>query len=308
MSSLTDKVKNTYFCFCKIREEVKSMEGCLAIILIAVVIVLFINYPLPAMVVTAAIIAVISFISANREADEEDKVRLKKESFERAHQKYSDFKSKITIPDNASKVNYKKGNATILNTKVFMWIEDNDLCFFPTKSPSSDTASDIKKIILYKIPISKIEYYATSGDVVYENKITGGGGGSSFEGALVGGAIAGGAGAIIGSRNKIDPISSELITHDSRETFLKYFDDNNLKHSMVFDFKDYEKFNELIPQKAFTIVNTIKTNDIIDSVLNESTGSNILDQIRELAKLKDEGILTEEEFSNKKKELLARIS
>ncbi|MBS4022541.1 MAG: SHOCT domain-containing protein [Dethiobacter sp.] len=77
---------------------------------------------------------------------------------------------------------------------------------------------------------------------------------------------------------------------------------------MVFDFKDYEKFNELIPQKAFTIVNTIKTNDIIDSVLNESTGSNILDQIRELAKLKDEGILTEEEFSNKKKELLARIS
>ncbi|WP_010243672.1 hypothetical protein [Acetivibrio cellulolyticus] len=86
---------------------------------------------------------------------------------------------------------------------------------------------------LYTILLDKIEYYATRGEIVHENKITGGGGGgSSIKGAVIGGVIAGEAGAIIGSRKKLDPIKSELIAHDNRETFLNFFDDNNIKNSM----------------------------------------------------------------------------
>lgn len=284
------------------------MQGCLVVIAIIIILALFASYPIPAIIVTACLIIIGIAIYQNSKANEEEKARLQKEAAERARQAYNDFKSKITIPENALKVKYKNGFAKLLETENYVWIENNELCFFPSSPPNTDTPSNISKIILYKIPINKIEYYATRGEIVHENKITGGGGGgSSVSGAIVGGVIAGGAGAVIGSRKKTDPIKSELIIHDNRETFLNFFDDNNVKHSMFFDFKDYYTFNELIPEKAFEIVNTIKTNNILNKVINESKPVNISDQIRELAKLKDEGLLTEEEFTEKKKELLEKI-
>ncbi|EPR10034.1 SHOCT domain-containing protein [Ruminiclostridium papyrosolvens] len=135
---------------------------------------------------------------------------------------------------------------------------------------------------------------------MHENKITGGGDGSSIGGVVVGGVIAGGAGAVIGSRKKTDPIKSELITYDNRETFLNFFEDNKVKHSLSFNYKDFDILNQLIPGKDYSIVNAIQTNAILTKVVNESKCTNAIDQIRELAKLKDEGILTEQEFSDKK--------
>ncbi|MDD7793714.1 SHOCT domain-containing protein [Clostridium sp. 'White wine YQ'] len=44
-----------------------------------------------------------------------------------------------------------------------------------------------------------------------------------------------------------------------------------------------------------------------ESINNETDKDNIIDLIKELAELKEQGILTEEEFSEKKKELLARL-
>lgn len=76
---------------------------------------------------------------------------------------------------------------------------------------------------------------------------------------------------------------------------------------MFFDFGDYVIFNELIPEKTFEIVNTIKTNTILNKVVNKSNETSIPNQIRELAKLKDEGILTQEEFDKKKKVLLEKM-
>jgi hypothetical protein len=49
-------------------------------------------------------------------------------------------------------------------------------------------------------------------------KITGGG--SSVSGAVVGGLLAGGAGAVIGSREKVE---SQLIRHDEREVLFNFF-------------------------------------------------------------------------------------
>ena len=52
---------------------------------------------------------------------------------------------------------------------------------------------------------------------------------------------------------------------------------------MFFDFNAYNSFYELLPEKSFEIVNAIKTNNIINKVVNESKESNIVAQIRELA-------------------------
>ena len=79
------------------------------------------------------------------------------------------------------------------------------------------------KVFRYNISLDKIEYYGVEGKVFRENKISGGGGGgSSVVGAIVGGAIAGETGAIIGSRRKVNEIKSELLTHDNRAMVLNF--------------------------------------------------------------------------------------
>jgi len=286
--------------------------GCLVSILVPILIVivlaLFVNYPIQASFIAVILITLGIVAYYTDKAKKEEQLKLQNESKERALQVYNDIKANITIPENALKVKYKGGHAKLLKTENYMWVDNNILCFFPATPPDNDSPSNIEKIILFKIPINKLEYYATRGEVVYENKITGGGGGgSSIGGAVVGGVIAGGTGAVVGSRKKIDPIKSELVTHDTRETFLNFFDDENKKHSLFFDFDDYRKFSELLPEKAFEIVNIIKTKSILNKAINEDSAVTITDQIRELAKLKDEGLLTDEEFSEKKKALLEKI-
>lgn len=229
------------------------------------------------------------------------------ESLNKAKEAYSKIKSEIVIPNNAAIVHYNGGDANLLRSYTYAWIENDNLCFFPTSSPESDIPSNIERIQLYKIPIEKIEYFKTNGEVFRETKISGGGGGgSSIGGAVAGAVIAGGAGAIIGSRKKVEPIKSELVTHDSRQTFINYFIDNR-RHQVYFNYNNFDVFNKLIPEKSFEIVNTVRTNKVLNKALNGSMPENITAKIKELAKLHDEGILTDEEFSEKKKELLAQI-
>ena len=72
----------------------------------------------------------------------------------------------------------------------------------------------------------------------------------------------------------------------------------------------YKKnITQLIAQEFETAVNNYKAQQ---AALNSSTPSNtpqpdIADQIKKLAQLRDEGILTEEEFQSKKTDLLSRM-
>jgi len=267
------------------------------------------NYPGTAVTlfVTAVIIGIVYYsVSSSKKAKMEN---IQRESEDRAKLAYKDFRSKVVIPSDAAIVTYKGGYANILEGDSYLWIDDNALRLFPTKPPELDTPSKISKIAMFEIPVDKIEYFATRGDVIHENKISGGGGGgSSVGGAIIGGVIAGGAGAVVGSRKSINPIKSELITHDTRETFLNFYDDNNNKCSIVLEYQDYSILNELLPEKSHDIVNAIKTNSILSKAVEENKSANIADQIRELAKLRDDGILTDEEFAEKKKLLLDKIS
>lgn len=151
-----------------------------------------------------------------------------------------------------------------------------------------------------KIPIKSIKSFLRQGDMYIETNISGGGGGgSSITGAVVGGVIAGGTGAVIGSRKKSQEIKTENKQIDNRETILE-FEYNDETYYMFLASEAYEILLKLIPQKEFNFVSrdNIKKSD---NKLNEETAFN---NIRELAKLKDEGILTEEEFQAKKKQLL----
>lgn len=183
--------------------------------------------------------------------------------------------------------NYK--NLNFKNIKLWIYKEDKNLCLI-----SKEYTNDIGKI---EIPIKDILSFNRIGDVNSYTKISGGGGGGSSIGkAVVGGVIAGGAGAIIASRKKNEEIKSEHIIEDLRTTILK-IKDNNLVYYLKFASNDYDTFLRLVPNKEVSLMDD-KKSEIKDDVYSK---------IRELSKLKNEGILTEEEFSNKKQELLNNI-
>jgi len=245
-----------------------------------------------------------------------------KESYERKateenaisefRKKYRAIKDQLDIPETAKQIIFYKSSMKspikLTNKKndVYVWIFEDNICFFPYTPASIDSVS-LDDMKITTIPVRQIEYFSTQGEVYRENRISGGGGGgSSLGGAVAGGLIAGETGAIIGSRKKVNEIKSELITHDTRETFLNYFD--NGRHSLFFDIGAYQVFNDLMPEKEFSIVSAVRTSEIIKSQTSINDQKSVADQIRELAKLKDEGLLTEEEFSVKKKQLLDKIA
>ena len=182
----------------------------------------------------------------------------------------------------------------VRNTELLIWKDNKDMYF-----TESNYKNDIGK---YEIRLENIISFVRQGDVYTETNVTGGGGGgSSLTGAVLGGVVAGGAGAVIGSRKKTTSIKTETKRIDDRKTILEY-EYLEEKHYMFFDSATYEVLLKLIPQKEINFSN--KDNKVKFKKTNQI---NITEKIRELAKLKDEGILTEEEFNSKKKELLLKF-
>lgn len=147
-------------------------------------------------------------------------------------------------------------------------------------------------IIDRKIPLDDIVYFESTGDVSFTSHNYGGG--SSIGGAIIGGLLAGDAGAIIGSRKSVN---SMTMSHDTRETVLK------LKTGIErLPFKFYDIFCKVIPDKDLKSIQAVSLSNDSNKKL-ESPKSN-LDEIKKLKDLLDIGAITQEEFENKKKELI----
>ena len=223
---------------------------------------------------------------------------------------YKNVTQDIIIPVNTYPIK------PLLYNNCICWKADNNLFIISSLvniKNYMDTLSleNLRKFMGYEflifnkvIPITQIEYFSLEGEIFMETKITGGGGGgSSITGAVVGGLIAGGAGAIVGSRKGITPISSQIIKHDNRETELKYYDDENNLQTLMFSYESYEIFKLLIPEKEYRFIISKKT--IKNNMFENS--ENIKDKIRKLNELKVEGLITEDEYNNQKAILLNKL-
>lgn len=235
-----------------------------------------------------------------------------------------------TIKSSIMSNNPKIVNFSHLDYPTYIWENDNSLMMLPNLSNDyieelcilgqMDTAECCSNIMITTTPLDEIEYFTQDGELYREQVISGGGGGgSSLGGAILGGLIAGEAGAVVGSRKQTEAIKSETITHDTRHTILKL-----KSRSIEMDTNAFEVLNELIPEKEYSIVQELRKQNIIASQLQlqgliqeqispsqvqlQTTVSvSIATQIEELAGLRDRGILTEEEFNEKKKVLLDRM-
>ena len=150
--------------------------------------------------------------------------------------------------------------------------------------------------------------------VEYTTRVSGGGGGgSSVGGAIVGGLIAGDAGAVIGSRKQTEAIKSEVVTHDSRKTIIRYYKDNQIFAITYSGFSVYEYLLTKIPEKDLLTIqlnankNSTSVKQVEESKKVVTVAGNIKEKLETIKNLYDSGLITEEEYAKKKDDILSKI-
>lgn len=202
------------------------------------------------------------------------------------------------------------------------WVGEGELCFRSelediTERLERRSLEELKALNKEKsplaalcsmsIPLSQIRYYRVEGDMYTETQISGGGGGgSSLTGTVVGGVLGGDTGAIIGSRKKVAPISSETVVHDSRKVALYYYPspDADAMETLKFNFRFYSTLVSILPEKEYDYVVGKGAALQKEEKQESSETSGLKQKIQKLKELKEEGLLSEEEYSSKLQELL----
>ena len=174
--------------------------------------------------------------------------------YDNKRQAEKDYAMIASIPSNAAQVTIKQYSgcsASIPNSireikSAFAWEKDGIFCLLSTFNlldyklhPQNYRLINIKKDTIVSV--------SQEGNVHYTTEVHGGGGGgSSIKGAVVGGIIAGEAGAIIGSRKASNPITSSTKQIDDRTTKLKILDTNNNFCEIAFAYNDYYAISKII--------------------------------------------------------------
>lgn len=196
------------------------------------------------------------------------------------------------------------------NKRYYAFIVDNELRLF-IGSPLTWKLVD-GKIPAWErrsIPLANIQYFSREGDIYTETKISGGSSpGFNLKGAVIGGIIGGTAGAIIGGQGRIDPVKSETIRHDDRKTILVHnggkvklsTGDNATLGEGTLEFapEDYSVLMKLIPDKELSVVQQRRAGEKGPSQPDPA------DQLRKLKSLHDDGLITDEEFEEKRKKIV----
>lgn len=168
-----------------------------------------------------------------------------------AESKYSNI---TIIPNNASRVTIKCISGQDSSTYItfndrgnyYVWTDDNKLIFLP-KFNFIDYKLKPNIYKLLEVEKENIVDICQEGAVHYTTEVNGGGGGgSSVTGAIIGGIIAGDAGAIIGSRKPTEPITSTTKQIDDRSTKLKIVDTENNFFELVLGYNDYYVLSKMI--------------------------------------------------------------
>lgn len=161
-----------------------------------------------------------------------------------------------------------------------------------------------------------IAYYKVEGTTQYISDVKGGG--ANIAGAVYGGILAGGAGAVVGSQVGTE-IKTDIVRKDDRRLFFYYTKDGVLKNEeIITDNIDYvlSLLREWMPDKeySYVVANNNKPpvsesialpyNDTQRIAEQTTTVKRSYSELKELKELLDLGIITQEEFDQKKREIL----
>ncbi len=269
----------------------------------------------------------ITFVRKERKEFEEKVIRAR-EHTENAigmnislmRENYNKIKNKISIPENCKTIDVETtvfglpckaqataGDLTYLQNDFYCWYENNALFIFPTEEHLSKDhityrtpAKDLEKRIncddikLIQIDKFDMDYYRIVGEEKSEMQIHTADTGVNIKGAVVGGLIAGEAGAIIGSQHGRNKVYSTMRHFDERYVELLYRDSGRTQ-KLKMSITAYPLLETWLPDKEYEFV--VKR--------TEHSNDDPFVKIEKYKELLDKGVITQEEFDKKKKELLS---
>lgn len=236
-------------------------------------------------------------------------------------QKYNELRSTINIPTDNERIDvettvfgfsYKAqapiGKSYLLRNDFYCWQENDTLYIFPTEEHITEkhiTYANLPKDIetnfnsedirIIKINRVEIQYYRLAGKERAETKIQSINDGVNIKGAIVGGLIGGDAGAVIGSQYNKGRIYSYSEHFDERYVEI-YFQQNGSTYKLKLSANAYPLLEQWFPEKEYEYV--ISKNQTVTNTNDR------FDEIKKYKELLDNGIISNEEFETKKKELL----
>lgn len=156
------------------------------------------------------------------------------------------------------------------------------------------------------IKVSDIEYYKIEGNMQYASNVTGGG--ADIEGAIVGGVIAGSAGAVVGGQGKV---KTEIVKKDARILYICYNKDGVLRTDEISSDNlnlIIDLFHTWIPEKEYQYITAQSAKETAQKKISHHSDSaqagRAYAELKELKELLDMDIITQEEFERKKKQIL----
>ena len=135
-------------------------------------------------------------------------------------------RERLQVPKSARKITYFTGYDKKMSNKLYYWKNGNHLNFCDTKEKNGP--------VKITIPKENILAFTSTGEITTQTNVKGGG--PSLGGAVVGAAVAGPVGAIVGGKKKV---KTQTTTTDTRRTFIK-FAENGTEKSMQFDYSIYD--------------------------------------------------------------------
>ena len=198
------------------------------------------------------------------------------------------------------------GSRSLLQRDFYFWNKDGTIIIFPTEDhlkaehidykthpEDIETLIDQNDIPVFIIPLSAIKYYNMVGTEKSETNIQTANTGVNVKGAIIGGLIAGDAGAIIGSQHNTHNVYSTTRHIDERCIELYYTEDGATR-IIKLSTDALSSLEKWCPEKAYGFVISQP----------EAAKTSAVDEIKRYKELLDAGIITPDEFDVKKKQLL----
>lgn len=166
----------------------------------------------------------------------------------------SEYEKKLHAWCNKNNIIFKENitqTSEILVNQIpgYIWFSNKDIIFCPDSINCGNPINIEDNII--PIMYDKIKYYTKDGTISYTNEIINNGKNISISGAVIGGLIAGEAGAIIGSRKDMNKIENVTVKHDDTHTYIYFEKYNEIKLVDIEGNEFYQSILRLMPEKEY---------------------------------------------------------
>ena len=164
--------------------------------------------------------------------------------YERKLKKWCD-ENHVVFKENVT----KSGETWVNQLPGYILFSDKNIVFC-IDSINCGRPIDIESHVLF-IKYEDIKYYTKDGSIRYTTEIVDNGKDISVSGAVIGGILAGEAGAIIGSRKDANKTKSVAVRHDEVHTYIYVDKDNEVKLVDVKGNEFYQLIMHRIPEKEY---------------------------------------------------------